>query len=210
MSVPDKSIDPRLLSAAKAEFLAKGYKLSSLTDICKAAGVTTGALYKRYTGKEDLFSALVKDTVQDLTEYVADIEKADLTDYTDQELINCFSMFPETNRRWLRFLYERREGFTLLIRCSAGTRYASFHQDWAEKMNAMDCKYYQEARRRGLSTKEITPEELHVLTYSVWALYYEPFLLDFTWEQYERHAETIYRFIDWHNALGIKKPVQGF
>ena len=52
MSVPDKSIDPRLLSAAKAEFLAKGYKLSSLTDICKAAGVTTGALYKRYTGKD--------------------------------------------------------------------------------------------------------------------------------------------------------------
>ena len=92
---------------------------------------------------------------------------------------------------------EEELGFTLLIRCSAGTRYASFHQDWAEKMNAMDCKYYQEARRRGLSTREVTPEELHVLTYSVWALYYEPFLLDFTWEQYERHAETIYRFIDW-------------
>ena len=58
MSLPDKSIDPRLLSAAKEEFLNKGFEKASLTDICKAAGVTTGALYKRFNGKEDLFPCL--------------------------------------------------------------------------------------------------------------------------------------------------------
>ena len=206
MSLPDKSIDPRLLAAAKDEFLKKGFEKASLTDICKAAGVTTGALYKRYSGKEDLFSALVSDTVQDMTEYVSQIERVDLTDLTDRELYDSFSMQTETNIRWLRFLYDHREGFTLLIRCASGTRYENFHQDWTEKMNALDMKHYQEARRRGLAARDLTEEELHVLTYAVWALYYEPFFLGFTWDQIERHAETIHLFADWHSALEMKKP----
>lgn len=206
MSVPDRSIDPRLLSAAKDEFLKKGFEKASLAEICKAAGVTTGALYKRYSGKEELFSALVEGTVQDMTEYVSGIGSTGLTELTDRELYDSFSLASETNRRWLRFLYDHREGFTLLVRCASGTRYQSFHQDWTEKMNSLDYKYYQEARRRGLAGKEITAEELHVLTYSVWALFYEPFFLGLTWEQLERHAETISRFADWHSALDIKKP----
>ena len=206
MSLPDRSIDPRLLSAAKDEFLHKGFAKASLADICKDAGVTTGALYKRFNGKEDLFSALVSDTVQEITDYVSEIERTDLTGLTDLELYNSFSMMPETNRRWLRFLYDRREGFTLLIRCASGTRYGNFHQDWTDKMNALDYKYYQEARRRGLAARNITVEELHVFTYSVWALYYEPFFLDFSWDQIERHAENIYLFTDWHSVIGMKKP----
>lgn len=206
MSVPDRSIDPRLLLAAKDEFLKKGYEAASLGAICRAAGVTTGALYKRYEGKEDLFSALVSGTIRDMEAYVSDLENIDLTSYTDRELYDSFSLLPEANRRWLRFLYDRREGFTLLIRCSAGTRYEDFHQDWTKKMNSLDYKFYREARRRKMATKEITAEELHVLTYGVWALFYEPFFLDFSWEQYERHALTIHRFIDWHNALGLKMP----
>ena len=52
-------------------------------------------------------------------------------------------------------------------------------------MNALDSKYYEEAKRRGMTTKEISTEELHVLTYGVWALFYEPFYLGCTWEQME-------------------------
>ena len=206
MSLPDKSIDPRLLAAAKDEFLKKGFEKASLTDICKAAGVTTGALYKRYSGKEDLFSALVSDTVQDMTEYVSQIERIDLTNLTDRELYDLFALTPEMNREWLRFLYDRRDVFTLLIRCASGTRYENFRQDWTEKMNALNVKQYREARRRGLAARDLTEEELHVLTYAVWALYYEPFFLDFTWDQMERHAETIHLFADWHSALEMKKP----
>ena len=206
MSVPDRRIDPCLLSAAKEEFLKKGFEKASLADICAAAGVTTGALYKRFSGKEELFCSLVAGTVRDLEEYVSGIEKTDLTVLTDRELYDSFSLLPQTNRKLLRFLYERREGFTLLIRCAAGTRHENFHQDWTEKMNALDHKYYQEARRRGMISRELSDEELHVLTYGIWALYYEPFVLGFSWEQLEEHAEIIYRFIDWHRVLGIRKP----
>ena len=47
MAVPDKTIDPKILDCAKAEFLEKGYMNASLRQICANAGVTTGALSKR-------------------------------------------------------------------------------------------------------------------------------------------------------------------
>ena len=66
MSVPDKSIDPKLLESAKKEFLANGFEKTSLKAICAGAGVTTGALYKRYESKEDLFSDVVAPVIRDL------------------------------------------------------------------------------------------------------------------------------------------------
>ncbi|MDO5132270.1 MAG: TetR/AcrR family transcriptional regulator [Eubacteriales bacterium] len=206
MSVPDRSIDPRLSSAAKKEFLEKGYELSSLAEICRAAGVTTGALYKRYEGKEALFSALVSDTIRDIEEQVAVIESTDLSKYTDRELYESLSMTPESIMQWMKILYEHKDGFTLLVRCSSGTRYRNFHHDWADKMNVLDYKYYMETRRRGMTDRELTMEEMHILTSAVWALYYEPFYHDFSWEQIERHAELMHAFINWPKALGLKKP----
>ena len=71
MSVPDKSIDPRLLSAAKKVFLKKGFEMASLAEICQTAGVTTGALYKRYRGKEELFAEVVSKTIHEMKEFVS-------------------------------------------------------------------------------------------------------------------------------------------
>ena len=69
MAVPDHSIDPRILESARKEFLENGFEKASLKAICEGAGVTTGALYKRYKGKEDLFCAVVEQTVKDPVSY---------------------------------------------------------------------------------------------------------------------------------------------
>ena len=69
MAVADRSIDPRILDSARTEFLASGFEKASLKTICEGAGVTTGALYKRYKGKEDLFCAVVEQTVRTCTRW---------------------------------------------------------------------------------------------------------------------------------------------
>ena len=38
MSAPDRSIDPRLLKAAKEVFLEKGFEMAQLSEICEKAG----------------------------------------------------------------------------------------------------------------------------------------------------------------------------
>lgn len=60
----DKETKAKLLQSAKEEFMEKGYMKASLRNICKNAGVTTGALYFFFEDKEDLFEALTKETIE--------------------------------------------------------------------------------------------------------------------------------------------------
>ena len=164
MSVPDRSIDGRLLEAAKSEFLKNGYEKTSLSEICRKAGVTTGALYKRYNGKEDLFSALVSGLIGEMEDYVSKIVIEDISVLTDAEIYESMTMKPEFILGFFRFLYERKESFSILVKCAGGTKYESFRYDWAERVNEQVWKYYEEARRRKMTSKTVSKKEMSVLT----------------------------------------------
>ena len=66
----------RLLDAAARAFARAGYGETSVRDIANAAGLTTGALYAHFPGKEDLFLVLLEERYQtkidELTRLVAE------------------------------------------------------------------------------------------------------------------------------------------
>lgn len=65
-----KETRQRLLDAASAEFAAVGFQKASLRAICAKAGVTTGALYFFFKGKDDLFAKTVEATGETIFAYV--------------------------------------------------------------------------------------------------------------------------------------------
>lgn len=56
-----------LLAAARAFFAADGYAATSLDAVCERAGVTKGALYHHFSGKQQLFSAVYTREQERLT-----------------------------------------------------------------------------------------------------------------------------------------------
>jgi AcrR family transcriptional regulator len=50
----------RLLDAGAALFAERGFSGTSVAAIAKRAGVTTGAIYSNFAGKDDLFTAVVE------------------------------------------------------------------------------------------------------------------------------------------------------
>ncbi len=50
----------RLIAAAERVFLAKGYHAASVSQLARAAGYTTGALYSNFDGKEGLALAVLE------------------------------------------------------------------------------------------------------------------------------------------------------
>lgn len=72
MSNRDTSIDSRLIESARKEFIEKGFIKAELKTICENANITTGAVYKRYKGKEELFRAVVEKAVATLDSFVSD------------------------------------------------------------------------------------------------------------------------------------------
>ncbi len=108
-----------LLKSGKEEFLAHGFEKASLRVICKKAGLTTGAFYSHFSGKEELFDALVKpmlDGFSRMYETVIAEELSDLTTGVENELTS------------ITYASRHRDEFRLLFECSAGTKYEGFRE----------------------------------------------------------------------------------
>lgn len=204
MSKPDKSIDPRILKSAKEEFLSQGYEKASLKTICANAKVTTGALYKRYKSKEELFTAVVTPTLEALNE-VADNRRINFETVTEFELIEAWNMNNDVMLWWFKFLYSHYDGFILLLSCSQGTSFSNFTHYWVEKMSIYTYEYYLEAKNRGIFTTEISKTEFHTLLSSFWTTIYEPFIHGFSWEQIENHCQIVCHFFNWYQVLGYTR-----
>jgi AcrR family transcriptional regulator len=83
----------RLLDAAADAFAVRGYHGASLEEIAEAAGFSRGAVYSNFTGKEDLFLALLDRRLEGQAEAWWAMLGADEPDHTfEREL--------ERNRGW--------------------------------------------------------------------------------------------------------------
>lgn len=204
MATRDHSLDQPILDSARKEFLAKGFEKASLKEICANAGVTTGAIYKRYKDKEELFAAVVDGTVKDLDKIADEKGGVDAADLSDRELIEAWNMENGSMMWWFQYLFERREDFVLLISRAETTRYANFQHDWVAKMTEGTYAYYQEALRRGLATVKVSKDELHILLTAFWTTIYEPFVHGYTYEQVEEHCHLVCRMFDWYRVFGFQ------
>lgn len=204
MAVADRSIDPRILESAKREFLQKGFLDASLQDICRDAGVTTGALYKRFKGKEELFCAVVQGTADDL---VSAMKSRSLPPETlsDEALKKAWDMERDYMLWWFRYLYERYDGVRLLLACAEGTKYSTFEHEWVESMCAVTYTYYKEAQRRGLTRTDISEKEMHVMLTAFWTAICEPIVHGFTFEEASRVSDLMCGLFDWYKMLGFER-----
>ena len=153
MSVRDESIDPRLLESARKEFMEHGFLKAELKTICDNAGVTTGAVYKRYKGKEELFCAVVKDTADTLDDFVSLRTQLEFSSMTDKEVRETWIMNERFMLDLFRMLWKIRSDFVLLLEKSAGTAYENYGHDFALRMTKAYMQYYLEAKKRGSSVR---------------------------------------------------------
>ena len=204
MSVRDTSIDPRLIQSAREEFIKNGFMKADLKTICDNAGVTTGAVYKRYRGKEELFCAVVKDTADMLDSFVTVRTDMDFSDMTDKEVYDTWVMNEKFMLDLFKMLWKIREDFVLLLEQSAGTRYENYGHKFAHRMTDAYMQYYLEAKKRGLAKAEISKTEMHVLCTSFWTAIYEPFVHKLKWKEIEEHCRVMCRFFDWTKAFAMK------
>lgn len=201
MATRDHSLDQPILESARIEFLAKGFEKASLKEICENAGVTTGAIYKRYKDKEELFAAVVADTVTDLYKIADEKCSVDVTTLSDEALIKAWDMDEAYMLWWFEYLFERYDGFVLLLKCAETTRYSNFQHDWVEKMTEGTYGYYMEAFRRGLTTVEISKDELHILLSAFWTTIYEPFIHGYPLDRIKVHCHLVCRMFNWYSTF---------
>ena len=123
----DKETKNKLLASAKAEFLEKGYSNASLRNICKNAGVTTGALYFFFKDKADLYETLVKSTVETIYTVMNSHFLSDRDSIRNGALQKSESLDDtrdyEDSAKILHLMYEHRDEVLMLLTKSQGSPY---------------------------------------------------------------------------------------
>ncbi len=66
MALRDHSLDDKIITAAREEFLEKGYASASLRKIAEKTGATVGAIQTRYKTKDELFGCLLKPFLNEI------------------------------------------------------------------------------------------------------------------------------------------------
>lgn len=120
----DKETRERLLISAKQEFLKNGYMRASLRNICRNAGVTTGALYFFFEGKEDLFASLVKEPLDKLLDIMNRHYQGEIGH--GMKVLGSIEDFREDFQaagHIIDFMYQYYDEFQLLIAKSQGSRF---------------------------------------------------------------------------------------
>lgn len=108
-----------LLASGKEEFLAHGYEKASLRTICKNAGFTTGAFYNHFSGKEELFNALVEPMLGGFQRMYKNIISPELADPSSGIENECIA---------ITYAIAHKDEFRLLFDCSTGTKYEGFKE----------------------------------------------------------------------------------
>lgn len=115
-----------LLDAAETCFAARGYDAVSVPEIAKEAGYTTGAVYSNFSGKEELFLALMERAMGGQAARRAEVVA--LEDTGEGRL-------RQVARLWIDVVRERPEAMVLIIEFwSYSRRDPALRQRFAERM----------------------------------------------------------------------------
>ena len=160
----DKETKKKLLSCAMKEFSEKGYMKASLRNICKEAGVTTGALYFFFKDKDDLFRGVVGGPLQELKSCLEKHMSAELQEidsYTPGMPVDLEDDMAAATEA-VKILFKHKEIFEILITKAQGSSLENIIDDIADVMN----KHYTDMfwNMKGYkSKKQMTKEDKFIV-----------------------------------------------
>ena len=128
-----KQTEQKLIESGKAEFLEKGYAKANLRDICKAAGVTTGAFYFSFENKEALLSAILAPVIADYERMCSAFAKREEDDPGTAD---------DNERQIMEYLSAHRAEAIILMEKSSGSRYEGFKSQIDMQMRAAFTSYF--------------------------------------------------------------------
>lgn len=138
-----------LLSAALDLFVERGYAATRLDDVAKKAGVSKGTLYLYFTNKEELFKAVVRESVVPV---LGAAEEA-----IDSHEGDSASLFRTIIFRWWEQIGSTKlSGLTKLMMAESGN-FPDVAKFYHEEVISRNQAIIMRMLERGISAKEFRP-----------------------------------------------------
>lgn len=201
----NEDLKARLLAAGRDEFLRRGFAGAQVREIAKAAGATTGSLYKYYKDKEALFDALVKEPADYLEQQYSTIHRQ-FTDLPVGEQVETLDETADNGLAWMvQYMYDHFDAFKLIACCSAGTKYAGFIDTLVEIEIDASMHFIAKLKQAGHPVREIDRGMIHMVANSMFYGIFETIIHDMPLEKAIEYAGCLRDFYaaGWFRILGI-------
>lgn len=160
-----EGVTERLIAAARDEFLEKGFENASLRTIAQRAQSSTGAIYVRYSDKEDLFGAVVDPITDGLCAFFTTEldEYLDLSDETQQEAREAFAA--RGMEAVVDYLFDHQAEFTILL-AAGGPRYDRLLRRLVGLSSSATYRFIEMTGNDAVSSGRLPPELMGLITRS--------------------------------------------
>lgn len=200
----------RILEYAKEEFLNKGFEKAQVAEIAKAANVTTGAIYRHFKNKEELFYTLVKEVYEYTLEIVTAVEsRTEKAGYknvlgeNDDE--NIEAMFAEV-MDFVNYMYAHFEEFRLIFESGKGSRVENFVEEIVNRYTAKNIKMMSISESKNIELDEEEELEVHILTKGYITSLCECILHNIPYDFAGRYIKNIiaFQYYGWKGLMKFK------
>ena len=192
----------KIIAAAKAEFMEKGFDKSSMRSISKRCDMTAAGIYRHCVDKEDLFDQIVAPAVDRINawldahvaRYAEAVQKEKHIQWRDSEI----DMMRE-------IIYPNMEEYHLLLAKSQGSKYENFLHDLTEQQQEQLLKYLPMLKAQGYAVKDIDSKELHLLLSAYTTALFEPVIHNYSLEEALHCLKAVEAFFvpGWKQLFGF-------
>ena len=191
-------------TAAKAEFLKKGFQSASLRNIEKTAGVTTCAVYGYYKSKEALFESRVHVHNDFIINRFKDAHRQFAQLPHAQQPENLSSISGASMFDMLYYAYAHLEEFKLILCCSEGTRFSGLVDEMVEIEVEATHAYQIVLRELGRPSPRIDPKLEHILITGMFHTFFELIIHEMPLPDAENYLKEMRAFYTagWMKIMG--------
>lgn len=141
----------QIINAAFTCFTAKGYSNTSMSDIIKESGLSSGSIYSHFSGKGDILYATVQQRIDMIT-----AAYRELKDPSPRDIMRMIFATSAVETNFTSMLRIRLEAFTVPeVQESTNTLFTTLHDIVAQSLTPWGQQYLKAKNKR-----EPSPDEL--------------------------------------------------
>jgi AcrR family transcriptional regulator len=137
-------IQERIAAAALEVFAARGFGGATMVEIARAAGVSTGNIYRYYENKDVLFRDVVPDELPERLLRLVRRRLKSLGGVRDQGALSAGAAFHLASEELLAFSLENRLAVVVLLARAEGTPHARFRDDLVAELEKLALAHFRE------------------------------------------------------------------
>lgn len=196
----------RIHTAAKQEFLEKGFRSASLRNIVKMAGVTTGAFYGYYKSKEELFDALVGAQYQTFMGMFLETQEAFTHLSAEEQRENMGVQSGAKLAEMTDYAYENLDAFKLLLCCAEGTKYENMVHEMVEVEISATHAFAKVMEEMGMPAYHVDPYLEHMIVSGMFSAFFELIIHDVPQENAKGYVQNLIDFYTagWERIMNLR------